>query len=115
MLDRGITIVLSILTGVALEVGVHILSGRREAWDSTEYWLIGLPAVAVVSFALGLFARGTAWRWTILVIPAQVMTMMVRAGEVGNLWPLAIILGLILGMPFFAIAFVGSRLRSKQA
>lgn len=115
MLDRGITIVLSILTGIALEVGVHAMSGRREAWDSSEYWLIGLPAVAAVSFALGLFSRGTAWRWTTLIVPTQVMTMMARSGEIGNLWPLAIVLGLILGTPFFAIAFLGSRFRTKKA
>jgi hypothetical protein len=34
MLRRPAVIALSIVTGVALELGVHLASGRREAWDS---------------------------------------------------------------------------------
>lgn len=113
MLDRRRTILLSVLTGVALEVSIQALSGRREAWDSSAYWTLGLPVVAIAAFLLGILARGTAWRWAILIIPSQVATMMVMSGEISNLWPLAIVLGLILESPFFVVAYVGSRLRRK--
>jgi len=111
MLTRNAVIVVSLLTGVALEVGVGALSGRREAWDSAEYWMFGLPIVAIACFAIGFFSHDTAWRWTIVVIPGQIMTMMVKSGEIGGLFPLAVVLGLILGLPFLLVAFVGSRFR----
>ena len=42
-MDRRLTAALSILTGVALELGIQLRSHRREAWDSQEFWIIGLP------------------------------------------------------------------------
>jgi hypothetical protein len=39
------------------------------------------------------------------------MTMMVRNGEVGGLWPLTVILSSILSLPFVIAAFIGSRFR----
>ncbi len=111
MLDTRTTIPLAILLGVALELGIHVLTGRREAWDSGAYWTLGLPAVLAASFAIGLLARGRAWRSTWLIVPAQVLTMMVRSGELGGLWPLAVALSACLSVPFVAAAFVGSRLR----
>jgi hypothetical protein len=111
-MGKATAIVVSIVTGVALELGVQAVSGRREAWDSGEYWTIGLPVVAAISFVTGFLSRGTAWRWAILVIPSQVMTMMARSGEMGGLFPLAVILAMILGLPFLLVAFVGSRFRS---
>src|SRR5262245_24473396 len=104
-MNRTTAIVSSVLTGVALELGVYALSGRREAWDSGQYWTIGLPLVAIAAFVIGFLAEDKAWRWTILIIPSQVATMMVRSGEIGSLFPLAVMLASILGLPFFAIAF----------
>ena len=85
MLGTRTVVLLSVLTGIALELGVHALSGRREAWDSTEFW--------------------------IMVAPSQVMTMMVRSGELGGLWPLTLILSSILSAPFVVASFAGSRLQ----
>ncbi len=101
-------------TGIALELGVHALSGRREAWDSAEFWTIGLPAAALVSAALGYFGRDRDWLWTFLIAPSQVMTMMLRSGEIGNLWPLTVALSAILSTPFVISAFIGSRFRSSR-
>ena len=39
--------------------------------------------------------------------------MMIRSGEMGPLWPLAVILAGILSAPFVAAAFVGSRFRPR--
>jgi hypothetical protein len=107
------TILLAVLTGVALELGIHALSGRREAWDSAEFWVIGLPVAGLVSAAIGWLSRGRDWVWTLLVAPGQVTTMMVRGGELGGLWPLTVVLSAILSAPFVAAAFIGSRFRSR--
>ena len=36
MLTKRVTMVLSIAVGVSLELGIHWLTGRREAWDSEQ-------------------------------------------------------------------------------
>ena len=114
MLRRPAIIVLSVATGVALEMGVALVSGRREAWDSPIYWTVGLPAAALAALLIGFAARRPAWLWTALIAPGQVLTMMLRSGEIGNLWPLALVLSSILSAPFVAAAFIGSRLRRSD-
>jgi hypothetical protein len=105
---------LVIAIGVGLELGIHALSGRREAWDSPLYWTLGLPAAGVASVVIGFLSRGGDWRWAVAIVPSQVMTMMVRSGEISGLWPLMLILSSILSTPFVIASFVGSRFRSKR-
>jgi hypothetical protein len=114
MLDRRATIALSILTGIALELAIHAMTGRREAWDSSQYWSVGLPIAGVVALLLGYLAGGRRWIWTLLIVPAQVTTMMLRNGEIGTLWPLMMILACVLSLPFAGVAWVGAWLRSRR-
>jgi len=85
MLGKRATIAMAAATGVLLELGIHALSGRREAWDSPQFWTIGFPAALLVSAVLGFFARGNDWLWTFAIVPAQVTTMTVTSGEIGTL------------------------------
>lgn len=115
-MDRRITAALSILTGVALELGIQLRSHRREAWDSEDFWVLGLPCALVACVAIGWGARGRDWRWTAAVVPAQVVTMMARNGDLGlNLWPLAVAFSAVLSAPFVFAAFIGSRLSTARA
>ena len=104
-----------IAIGVALELGVHALSGRREAWDSEQFWVVGLPLACLASLLVGHRSTRGDWRWTILVAPSQVATMMVRSGDIGNLWPLTLVLSAILSAPFVFAAFLGSKWRRTPA
>ena len=114
MLRRPSLVILCVLVGVGLELGVHALSGRREAWDSAEYWTIGMPLAIIASGSLGFLSGRRDWLFTSVIVPSQVMTMMVRSGEIGSLWPLAVALSSILSTPFVVAAFVGSRFRQKS-
>ena len=111
-MTRSTTIGCAALTGVALELTVALLTGRREAWDAPQFWTLGLPAALAGAAAIGFFSKGTDWRWTALVVPGQVATMMVRGGEIGGLFPLTIALSAILSAPFVLAAFVASRFRT---
>jgi hypothetical protein len=114
MLRKHSIIAIGIVTGVALEIGIHALSGRREAWDSAEYWTLGLPSAMIVSVILGVFSRDRDWIWTCVIVPSQAMTMILRSGELGGLWPLTVILSTILSTPFVVGAFIGSRFRPAR-
>ncbi len=85
MVGRRLIILLGIVTGVALELGIHALSRRREAWDSPQFWTIGLPLAGLAALAIGYLARDRDWTWAAVIVPSQVMTMMVRSGELGRL------------------------------
>jgi hypothetical protein len=114
MLPQRTALLISILIGVALEVGTALATGRREAWDAPVYWQLGVPLAIVASAAVGYLARGNGWFTTVVVVPAQVLTMMFRSREVGSLWPLTLTLSLFLSLPFVAAAFVGRRLRLRR-
>jgi hypothetical protein len=114
MLDTKATIAGAIATGALLELGIHALSGRREAWDSPQFWTIGFPTALLVAAALGFLARRKDWLWTFAIVPAQVTTMMVRSGEIGGLWPLAAALSAVLSAPFVGAAFIASRFRQPE-
>jgi hypothetical protein len=114
MLRTRTTALLAVTAGVCLEIGVHALSGRREAWDAPQYWTIGLPVVLVVSLLIGVFSTRRDWLWTIAIVPSQVLAMMVRTREAGSLFPLAVLLAGFLSAPFVLAAFVGSKCRPAR-
>ena len=103
-------IVLAIAAGVSVEILVSLASGRREAWDSSAYWVAGYPALILVSALLGWLWPGGAWRLGFLAAIAQVLTMMRRTGD-ASLWPLGLLLGAALGVPCALAADAGRRLR----
>jgi hypothetical protein len=115
VLSRRTLVILCVVTGIALELGIHAVSGRREAWDSAQYWTIGMPLAIIASGALGVLSHRRDWLYTFAIVPSQVLTMMVRSGEIGGLWPLAVALSSVLSTPFVVAAFVGSRFRPKTA
>lgn len=114
VLRRPAVIFVAAATGVLLEIGVFLVSGRREAWDSPVFWTAGLPIAALIALALGFVAAGSDWLWTAIIAPCQIMTMMARSGEIGSLWPVTLVLSFILSAPFVAVAFVGSRFRPAK-
>ena len=108
MLSLPVAAVLAALTGVLLEVVVHLATGRNEAWTASSDQRVAVALVA--SFGIGLLAAGRGG--DVGRAPGQVAAMTIRAGEVGSLWPLAIVLSAFLSAPFVAASFAGSQLRS---
>jgi hypothetical protein len=115
MLNRRTVVLSSIGIGVALEIVVSLVSGRREAWDSGFYWTVGLPAALLASVGIGWKSHERDWFATILIVPAQVTAMMVRSLEIGGLFPLTVALSAILSAPFVGAAWLGSLLRSRAS
>jgi hypothetical protein len=114
MLSTPVAAVLSAVIGVVLELVIHAVTGRNEAWDSDLFWTAGMPAAMVASFGIGLLAKGRAWLGTLAVAPGQFATMSLRAGEIGTLWPLGLALSAILSAPFVGAAWAGWKLRGAR-
>jgi hypothetical protein len=58
VLPRRATIVLSAATGIALELRIYALSGRRDAWDSRLFWTVGMPIALLAAVVIGFTAQG---------------------------------------------------------
>ena len=86
-------------TGRAVEL--HLLTGRREAWDAAAYWTMAYPAGIVVSAVLGYLATDRAWRWGLVLMLAQAVTLAVLARDFGLL-PLGLVLFGVLALPPYA-------------
>lgn len=114
MLQQRTAILASLLIGVSLHVSVWQVSGAKEPWDDPMYWQVGIPIAILAAACIGYLAKGSAWMSVILIIPAQIATMMVKSGEPGNLWPLSFALGFVMGLPFLLVAWITARLRPLQ-
>jgi hypothetical protein len=101
--------------GIAMWIVVSSLSGRREAWDSEWYFLIGVPVICVVSAALGFLETSSPWRWGVAPLVGQFSWMLVTQGP-GNLLPLGVLVFGVLSLPSVMTAKLGAyfgRTRAK--
>ena len=102
----------AIVSGAVVWLAISIFGGRREAWDSPLYWLLGYPAALIVAGVLGYLHPQRAWRWPLAFMWTQAAVMAVTAASFGLL-PLGLILFAILGVPPMLVAVVAARLRRR--
>lgn len=107
-------VLLSALIGAALWLLASRFANGREAWDAPGYWQLGYPLALLASAALGWWFPRGAWRWPLVMFVAQSLTAFVLAGELGNLWPLAIAMFVILSLPGVALAVFTAWLRRRS-
>lgn len=102
--------VLAAAIGMTLWFAASAVSGVREAWDASFYWWVAYPIELAASAAFGHFFPHLCWLWVLILFESQLLAMFIRAGEVGNLWPLGMALLAMLAMPGIAIArFIARR------
>lgn len=102
--------ILAAACGMALWFLASAVSGAREAWDASFYWWVAYPLALAASAAFGRFFPRRCWLWVLVLFESQLLAMFIRAGEVGNLWPLGMALLAVLAAPGIAIArFVARR------
>jgi hypothetical protein len=105
---------LAVVTGIVVWVVVSMVSGRREAWDSQLYFLIGIPVVCIMSAALGFVETNRPWRWGVAPLIGQFSWMLLTQGP-GNLLPLGLVVFGILSVPSIMTAWIGAFFGSKPA
>jgi hypothetical protein len=105
----------AIVVGMASWLVAAALGGRREAWDGPAYWVGAYPAAILVSGWLGYSFPDRPWRWALALFEAQFVAMVVRNGELGNLWPMGIVMFAIVALPAMGAAWGAARLaRSRE-
>ena len=100
--------------GAVVWLAVSAASGRREAWDSSAYFTVAMPLVAVASFAMGYLIPQRSWRWGLAPVIGQFVAMLVTQGA-GNLLPLGVIVFAILSVPSVVAARLGAGLGARRA
>lgn len=100
---------IAIVAGVTLWLVAGVLSGQREPWDADGYWKVAYPVAVVICAALGYLWPIRAWRWPLVLFEAQLLGMWLRSGEIGNLWPLGMMLLAVLALPGVAVALLAAR------
>jgi peptidoglycan/LPS O-acetylase OafA/YrhL len=101
------------VAGMVLWISVSFISGKKEAWDANVYWTVAYPVAIVLSGLLGLFYPKWAWRWPLALFVFQFVGMVVRSGELGNLWPLGLLLFIALSVPGILAAQAAAWLRAR--
>lgn len=98
---------LAVVIGAGVWVVVSTVSGRREAWDSESYFLIGMPVVCIASVTLGFLEPSRPSRWGVAPLVGQFFWMLLSQGP-GNLLPLGIVAFGVLSVPSIITARVGA-------
>ncbi len=111
-------VVIALVAGVALWCGVQLVFGTENFGDSVNWVYFAL--LAVVAGALGWLARLTTAGSLLLALSlwsAQVPAYLLYPnpdGELGNLFPIAIFLLLVLTSPVLAVTAVAGRLARRR-
>lgn len=97
------------VVGVALWFATSTLTGKREAWDASAYWVVAYPVALFACAVLGHRYPERPWRWALVLFEAQFLAMCVRNGELGGVWPLGIVLFAVIALPGMLAAKLGAR------
>ena len=103
----------SALSGIAVWIGIGIISGNTEAWDSPLYWKIGVPFLALIAFIIGLIHPKAPYRWGITQGLSQSVVIFLQGLYFGysmNLYPPSIIVNIIISIPSIISAYLGMTL-----
>lgn len=100
------------IAGACVWVAASVLSGRREAWDSSLYWTSAYPMAIVLGGVIGFLATDRPWRWGLTIMLAQALTLAVMTFSFGLL-PLGLILFGVMAVPPMLAAHLGAWLRGR--
>ncbi len=107
---KSITYIASALSGFTVWIGVGVIIGNPEAWDSALYWKVGIPLLAFVTFIIGFFEPKTPHIWGIIQALSQWIAILLEGLYLGfslNLWPPSIIAFVLLAVPSVISAYLG--------
>jgi len=109
-----IPVSIAAIVGAGLWYAAATITGRREPWDATAFWVAAYPAAILTCAILGYYYPERPWRWALVLFESQFLAMCVRNGELGSLWPLGMALFAIIALPGVVAARIASRRRVSK-
>jgi hypothetical protein len=106
--------IVSLVAGFAICMAIRKVSGRLEMWDSSLYFVAGIPLMCIATFVLAYIYPVRAWRWVVSMAVGQSIVLLMVGGSLA-LWPLTIVALMILSLPQLAAAIVASKLARRRA
>jgi len=106
---NGFAFVIAAMAGVAIWSLAGLVIPRREPWDAGLYWACFYPMAVAVAAVLGYRFPQRPEALAIIVFEAQFLAMCVRNGELGNLWPIGMLLFAVVALPGVAAAKLVAR------
>jgi hypothetical protein len=104
----------AVVVGTALWFAASAASGKREPWDASVYWVVAYPVAIAVSAFLGCLFPDRPWRWALVLFEAQFVAMCIRNGELGNLWPIGMLMFAVVALPAMLAAALAARWSKKR-
>jgi hypothetical protein len=108
-------VLIAMAIGIGLWLAASLVGGKREPWDGPVYWVIAYPAGIIASAVLGYRHFEGAWRWPLVLFESQLIGAWIRAGEPGNLWPIAMVLFAVVSIPAIVAASIAARFGRRAA
>lgn len=96
------------LSGLLVCLAIAFATGRNEAWDSGYYFIVGIPVMCALIYAISYVFPRRTWRWTLAMAVGQALALATGGGSL-NLWPLMIVAMAILSVPQFVCGFIASK------
>jgi hypothetical protein len=110
---RTTPLAIALVAGIVLWFAASFITGRREPWDSSSYWWLIYPVAIAACGYLGYRYPARAWLAAFILFQAQFVGMVIRNGELGNLWPLGLALFAIIAIPGMIVAALAARVARK--
>lgn len=98
------------VTGLAFWQWATSFLGTHEPWDAPDYPLFYLGSLGLCA-VFGYLSPSRPWRWSLLIIFAQLPIMVLHAGRVGPLIGVGIGFLMLQVLPAMLVAAAASRLR----
>jgi phosphatidylserine synthase len=111
--NQYIPYVASALAGLGVCLAISIITGRKEAWDSSVYFFVGVPIMCALVFVISYLFPTHVWRWTLSMAVGQSLAIAAGGGSL-NLWPLSIVAMTVVSIPQFVTGFVASLLSVRK-
>jgi hypothetical protein len=96
------------LCGAAIWTLIALLSGSKQAWTSSLYFLAGMPGVCLLSMGFAFLEPDHPARWGLLPMIGQLVASVLSMSPGSNLLPMLMVVLGVLSVPPIAAARVAA-------